>query len=206
MAFKILIWSWNGAGLDGAPGHKNLSWLQETGFIQPPWTSLSSKGQIQTAVNQGREGTQRQETLVQPWGRVLVLSQETHRAISLSSSAELSPTKWKMLTTWWDTLHFREGHSAPSSPDSRRSLDWRREGPAHTHSVSATLPLTIKLLTTPPGLGWDTPFWGPCLFNLYAEYIYAKAELNESQTGIQIAGRNISNFRYAGDSTLIVES
>ena len=91
MALKILIWSWNGAGLNGAPGHKNLSWLQETGFIQPPWTSLSSKGQIQTAVNQGREGMQRQETLVQPWGRVLVLSQGVHRAISLSSSAELSP-------------------------------------------------------------------------------------------------------------------
>ena len=34
---------------------------------------------------------QRQETIVQPWGRVLVLSQGIHRAISLRSSAELSP-------------------------------------------------------------------------------------------------------------------
>ena len=32
------------------------------------------------------------------------------------------------------------------------------------------------------------------------------ATLEESQTGIKIAGRNISNFRYADDITLMVES
>ena len=37
-----------------------------------------------------------------------------------------------------------------------------------------------------------------CLFNLYAEYIMWNAGLNESQAGIKIATRNISNFRYAG--------
>ena len=31
----------------------------------------------------------------------------------------------------------------------------------------------------------------PCLFNLYAEYIMRKAELQEAQAGIKIAGRNI---------------
>ena len=33
----------------------------------------------------------------------------------------------------------------------------------------------------------------PCLFNLYAEYIMLNARLDESQTGIKIAGRNINN-------------
>ena len=41
-----------------------------------------------------------------------------------------------------------------------------------------------------------------CLFNLYAEYIMRKAGLDETQTGIKIAGRNINNLRYAGDTTL----
>ena len=35
----------------------------------------------------------------------------------------------------------------------------------------------------------------PCLFNLYAEYIIQNAGLDEAQTGIKIAGRNISNLR-----------
>ena len=45
-----------------------------------------------------------------------------------------------------------------------------------------------------------------CLFNLYAEYIMRNAGLEEAQAGIQIAGRNINNLRYADDSTLIEES
>ena len=32
------------------------------------------------------------------------------------------------------------------------------------------------------------------------------ARLNESQAGIQIAGRNINNLRYADDTTLMAES
>ena len=46
----------------------------------------------------------------------------------------------------------------------------------------------------------------PCLFNFYAEYIMRNAGLDESQAGIKIAGRNISNFRYADDTTLMAES
>ena len=46
----------------------------------------------------------------------------------------------------------------------------------------------------------------PCLFNLYAEYIMKYAGLEETQAGIQIAGRNINNFRYADDTTLMAES
>ena len=37
----------------------------------------------------------------------------------------------------------------------------------------------------------------PCLFNLYAEYIMRNAGLDEAQTGIKIAGRNINNLRCA---------
>ena len=42
----------------------------------------------------------------------------------------------------------------------------------------------------------------PYLFNFYAEYIMRHAGLEESQAGIKIAGRNISNLRYADDTTL----
>ena len=45
----------------------------------------------------------------------------------------------------------------------------------------------------------------PCLFNLYAEYIMRNAGLDEGQAGIKIAGRNISNLRYADDTTLMAE-
>ena len=45
-----------------------------------------------------------------------------------------------------------------------------------------------------------------CLFNLYAEYIMRNAELDEAQAGIKIAGRNISNLRYADNTTLMAES
>ena len=46
----------------------------------------------------------------------------------------------------------------------------------------------------------------PCLFNFYTEYIMWNAGLDESQTGIKIAGRNINNLRYADDNTLMAES
>ena len=46
----------------------------------------------------------------------------------------------------------------------------------------------------------------PCLFKLYAEYIMWNARLNEAQAGIKIARRNISNLRYADDTTLMTES
>ena len=51
-----------------------------------------------------------------------------------------------------------------------------------------------------------TRLLSPCLFNLYAEYIMQNVQLNESQAGIKIATRNISNFRYADDTTLMAES
>ena len=46
----------------------------------------------------------------------------------------------------------------------------------------------------------------PCLFNLHAEYIMRNAGLDEAQTRIKTARRNINKFRYADDTTLMTES
>ena len=67
--------------------------------------------------------------------------------------------------------------------------------------------------------GYEKPDWfqiwkgvcqgyilSPCLFNFYSEYIMWNAGLDEAQAGIKIAGRNISNLRYADDTTLTVET
>ena len=45
-----------------------------------------------------------------------------------------------------------------------------------------------------------------CLFNFYAEYIMRNTGLDEAQAGIKISRRNISNLRYADDTTLMAES
>ena len=44
----------------------------------------------------------------------------------------------------------------------------------------------------------------PCL--LYAEYIMRNTGLEEAQAGINVAGRNISNLRYADDTTVMAKS
>ena len=57
------------------------------------------------------------------------------------------------------------------------------------------------------GTGHGTTNWfqigkgvlSPCLFNFYAEYIMGNARLDESQSGIKIAG-NINKLRYADES------
>ena len=51
--------------------------------------------------------------------------------------------------------------------------------------------------------GYILPF---SLFNLYAEHIMQNARLDEAQTRIKTAGRNINNLRYADDITLMAES
>ena len=45
-----------------------------------------------------------------------------------------------------------------------------------------------------------------CLFNLHAEYLLRNSGLDEAQAGIKIPERNISNLRYADDTTLMAES
>ena len=46
----------------------------------------------------------------------------------------------------------------------------------------------------------------PCLFNIYAGYIMQNAGLDEAEAWIKIARRNISNLRYAHDTTLKAEN
>ena len=46
----------------------------------------------------------------------------------------------------------------------------------------------------------------PCLLNIYTEYIMWNARLDEVQTGIMIARRNINTLRYTDDTTLMAES
>ena len=53
---------------------------------------------------------------------------------------------------------------------------------------------------------WQGCILSPCLLNWYAEYIMRNAGLEEAQAGIKIARRNISNLRYADDTTLMAES
>ena len=45
-----------------------------------------------------------------------------------------------------------------------------------------------------------------CLFNFSSEYIMRNAGLDKAQTGIKIARRNLSNFKYADNTTLMAES
>ena len=49
-------------------------------------------------------------------------------------------------------------------------------------------------------------YYHPAYLTSYAEYIMRNARLDESQTEIKIAGRNINNFRYADNTTLKAES
>ena len=46
----------------------------------------------------------------------------------------------------------------------------------------------------------------PAFLNFYAEYIMWNAGLDEAQTGIKTARRNVNNLRHADDTTLTAES
>ena len=71
---------------------------------------------------------------------------------------------------------------------------------------------TVKLhMEQQTGSKWEKEYvkavyCHPALFNLYAEYIMRNAGLEKAQAGVEIAGRNINNLRYADDTTLMAES
>ena len=44
------------------------------------------------------------------------------------------------------------------------------------------------------------------IFTLHAEYLMQNARLDEAQTRIKIAGRNINTLRYTDDTTFMVEN
>ena len=117
---------------------------------------LEFQGADSTAVNQGRGGMQRQEALVQAWGRALFLSQGIHRAISLRSSAELSPHQME------DVNYLR--HSSFQRRSQFPIITWlqaisglKEWGPCtHPNPYQQPAPLAIKLTNRP---GWDTQLW-----------------------------------------------
>ena len=137
--------------------------------LQPPWPSLSSKGQVQTVVDQGREGMQKQgrgsqETIVQGPGSP---SKDTRNSIFELFCRTKTPTKWKTLTTWWSILHSREGHSLITlrTREAHQETTWGQiKGVQALHtpwSLSATPPLNLHYKTPHQiPLGWDTVFEG----------------------------------------------
>ena len=57
------------------------------------------------------------------------------------------------------------------------------------------------------GKGYNKAVYlSPCLFNFYADYLMWNARLDESQTGIKIARRNVNNLRYANDIILMAKN
>src|SRR6218665_1118053 len=50
---------------------------------------------------------------------------------------------------------------------------------------------------------WQGCILSPFLFNLYAQRIIRKAEMEEAKEGVKIAGRTLNNLRYADDTTLM---
>ena len=120
-----------------------------------PGIFLSSRWLVQTVADQRRKGMQRleksrQETMVQPRGRVLLPLQGIHRTISLSSFAELkSPTKEKK----------REG-SPELVLDPKHQL-WRRKPSVYPDPYlcpCCLLPNSKSTSSPPPREG--TVFWG----------------------------------------------
>src|SRR6218665_3358344 len=50
---------------------------------------------------------------------------------------------------------------------------------------------------------WQGCILSPFLFDLYAERIMRKAEMEEAKEGVKIAGKTLNNFKYADDTTLM---
>ena len=83
-----------------------LNWtIQCMEFSRPEYWKGSSKGQVQTVAFQDREEKQRQrgnsqETIVQPWDRILVPSQGKHTLDNIDHFCRIkTPNEWMMLTT-----------------------------------------------------------------------------------------------------------
>ena len=123
--------------------------------------------------------------------------QESYRKTSISASLTMP----KLLTVWitrnWKIL--KEMGIADHLTCLLRNLYAGQEATARTgHGTTDWFQL---------GKGvHQGSILSPCLFNFYAEYIMRNAGLEEAQAGVKIAGRNISNLKYADDTTLMEES
>ena len=118
--------------------------------------------------------------------------QESSRKTSISALLILPKPLTVWITTNWKILKemgipdhltclLRNLHAGQGATFRTRSMDWFQNGKGvRQGSISS-----------------------PYLFNLYAEYIMWNAGLLDgAQAGIKIAGRNISNLKYAEDTTL----
>ena len=121
---------------------------------------------------------------------------------SWKTYTSVSLTTWKPLTVWITT----------NAGNSSRYGNTRRSYLSSEKSVCGSRNKTVR--TGHGTMGWFQIGKGirqgcilsPCLFNLCAEYIMRNAGQEEAQAGIKVAGRNINNFRYADDTTLMAES
>ena len=112
-----------------------------------------------------RQGRNIQETIVKPWGRVLVPLQGTHITISLSSFTDTkTPSRWEKLTvccpqarrpqTSWNQVDDADCHLPHHQPIRRTSTSWSRllyyKTPHYplqvrTHSFEGIIPLWSPL-------------------------------------------------------------
>ena len=76
-------------------------------------------------------------------------------------------------------------------------INCRNTGLQYSVSVSVQLLSLVRLFVTPWTVALQACILSLCLFTLYAECIMRNPGLEETQTGIKIAGRNINNLRYA---------
>ena len=97
------------------------------GLVQPPWPSLSSKEQVQTAANQGKEGMQRPGRRLQNSAALRrgpgFSSRDTHNNIFELFCRTNTCTQRKTLTTWRNLLHSRKREGHENQP--RRQF-WKR--------------------------------------------------------------------------------
>ena len=121
--------------------------------------------------------------------------QDSSRKTSISALLTMT----KPLTVWITTIHgkfLRDGNTRPPDLSPEKSVCRSRS--------NRTGYGTTDWFQIGKGVHQGCEL-SPCLFNLHAEYIMQNDELDEAQTGIKTAGRNINNLRYADDTTFMAE-
>ena len=137
------------------------------------------------------------------------------QSTGVSASASVLPKN----TQGWSPSEWTSWISLQSKADDKtvvnRRLCFLEWGDCLCYKVILTC-MQVKKQQLEPDMGKWTGFKigkgacqgyisSPCLFNLYAEHIMWNADLDKSQAGIKIAGRN-TGLRYADDNSLMAES
>ena len=116
---------------------------------------------------------------------------------NLENSASL--TVLKPLTVWITTNRkiLREGNTRPPHLPPEEPV-CRSRGNRTEHETADWFKIGKEVR--------QGSILSPCLVSLCAKYIMRNAGLDEAQAGLQTAGRNINNLRYADATTLMAES